>query len=166
MANRFRFRLEAVRKVRKSKEDQCRRLVARRLRETSRIEAGITALTEQLGWLHGDMRSFAEGPSRAGSLDMTLLRRQRVYANYLQGKVAEARGQLADQRAELDREQGELAEARKQVKVIDKLEERRRAQYDLQMHRAERAEADETAGQFVLRRSRLRVEVMAKSGPP
>ena len=53
--------------------------------------------------------------------------------------------------AELRREQDRLAEASKELKVINKLEERQRARYELELQRAELAEADEVAAQFTRR---------------
>ena len=57
----------------------------------------------------------------------------------------------AELRTELRREQAALEEASREVKVIEKLEEKQRQRHNLVLARAERAEADEIGAQFVRR---------------
>jgi flagellar export protein FliJ len=84
-------------------------------------------------------------------VDVTQLRRHHVYVNHLRRCIAEANRELADQQVELAREQALLTEASRDLKVIDKLEERQRARYELGVRRAELAESDEIGAQFARR---------------
>jgi flagellar FliJ protein len=152
MAKRFKFRLEVVRRLRKQKEDECRRAVAERLRQVSGVRKRIGTLTDRLHQEHADIRHGASGGDAAiGVLDMDNLRRRHVYVNYLHRSLSDAKELLGRLEAELRREQVRLAEASKELKVINKLEERQRARYELELQRAERAEADEVAAQFARR---------------
>ena len=163
MAKRFRFRLEVVRRLRKQKEDECRRVVAERLRQVSEVRSRISELTNRLHEEHAVMRNLAgtkAGDGRkpeagtvssAQALDVTDMRRHHAYVNYLHHAIAEADGRLSALQAELRDEQAQLAEASKQLKVIDKLKERQRARHELGLRRAELTEADEIAAQFARR---------------
>ena len=152
MAKRFRFRLEVVRRLRKQKEDECRRVVAERLRQVSGVRGRIGMQTEHLHQEHSAMRRGASaGDAAACRLDMNELRRRHAYVNYLHRSINEAKGELVRQQVEFEREQARLAEASKELKVIDKLEERQRARHELGVRRAESAEADEVAAQFARR---------------
>ena len=82
---------------------------------------------------------------------MDELRRRHVYVNHLHRSINDAKGGLARLQVEFEREQARLAEASKELKVIDKLEERQRARHELGLRRAELAEADEIGAQFARR---------------
>ncbi len=152
MAKRFRFRLEVVRKLRKRAEDQQRRVVAERFRQVNAVREQIDGLTALLEGEHASIRqSVSGGREGCNRLDMDDLRRHHVHISQLHRSLAAARGELTRLRGELEEEQGRLAEASKQVKVLDKLEERQRARYDTALKRAELADADEVAAQFVRR---------------
>ena len=152
MAKRFRFRLEVVRRLRKQKEDECRRVVAERLRQVNGVRGRIGMLTEYLHQEHLAIRRDASvGEAAAGRLDMDGLRRRHVYVNYLHRSINEAKGELVRLLVEFERDRARLAEASKELKVIDKLEERQRARHELGVRRAELAEADEVAAQFARR---------------
>ena len=152
MAKRFRFRLEVVRRLRKQKEDECRRVVAERLRQVNGVRGRIGMLTEHLHREHLVIRRDASaGEAAAGRLDMDGLRRRHAYVNYLHRSINEAKGELVRLLVEFERDRARLAEASKELKVIDKLEERQRARHELGVRRAELAEADEVAAQFTRR---------------
>jgi len=156
MAKRYRFRLEVVLRLRRQKQDDCRRTVAARLRQIAGLGARIDRLNEALGTESARLRTLAlpDGTERAGgagALDIPGIRRHRNYALYLQDDTAAARRELAEQRGELKREQAALAQAAKNVKALEKLEERQRRGHDLILRRAELAQADEIGAQFARR---------------
>lgn len=155
MAKRFRFRLEVVRKLRKRREDECRRVVAERFRRIGEVRGRIDRMNGQLHEERFAVQGLVgatDGPeSRPKMVDVTELRRHQVYVHHLRRRLAETNRELAEQQAELAREQGLLAEASKELKVIDKLEERQRARYELDLRRTELAEADEVGAQFARR---------------
>jgi len=157
MAKRFRFRLEVVLKLRKQKQDECRRVVAARLRQIAAVQTRIDRMSEDLDHQRVVQRRLV-GPQAAGAdsvdgrpalLDLTGIRRHRHYVTRLLQNIAAAERQLAELRTELRREQAALEEASREVKVIEKLEEKQRQRHNLVLARAERAEADEIGAQFV-----------------
>ena len=99
-------------------------------------------------------------------MDLTGVRRHRVYTNYLRVSLSAARQQVAALRAELAKEQAVLAEATKAVRILDKLEERQRQRHDLAITRAERAEDDEIAAQFARRTGAAMAPVAATDYQP
>jgi flagellar export protein FliJ len=155
MAKRFKFRLEVVRKLRQRKEDERRRIVAERFRLVGEVRGRIGGMNEQLRRERGAVRGLVEAKGGIESpprpVDVTQLRRHHVYVNHLRRCIAEASRELADQQVALAREQALLTEASKDLKVIDKLEERQRARYELGVRRAELAESDEIGAQFARR---------------
>ena len=170
MAKRFKFRLEVVRKLRKRKEDECRRMVGERFRLIGEMRGRIGGMNEQLRRERGAVRELVEARDGAESsprpVDVTQLRRHHVYVNHLRRCIAEANRELADQQVELAREQALLTEASRDLKVIDKLEERQRARYELGVRRAELAESDEIGAQFARRVALARAAAAADGDRP
>ena len=117
MAKRFKFRLEVVRKLRKRKEDECRRMVAERFHLIGEVRGRIGGMNEQLRRERGAVGELVgakggiESPPRP--VDVTQLRRHHVYVNHLRRRIAEASRELADQQVELAREQALLTGPRK-----------------------------------------------------
>lgn len=172
MAKRFRFRLEILRRLRKQRQDECRRAVAARLRQITGVQDQIDAFTDRLDLHTAAMRQLASpgAASRATdagaarpvwTVDLIGVRRHRVYTNYLRVSLGAARQQLAALRAELAKEQAVLAEATKAVRILDKLEDRQRWRHDQAIARAERAEDDEIAAQFARRTDAVTAPVAA-----
>lgn len=163
MAKRFRFRLETVRRLRKQAQDDCRRAVARRLREVEAVRQRIEAMSAQLSGERvavrqlvspgADAEATAGDGSGGGSMVVDLMRRHRTFINYLHQSIADARVKLAGLQKLLREDQAALDEATRQLRVIEKLEEKQRQRHDLAMQRAETAENDEIAVQFARRTS-------------
>jgi flagellar export protein FliJ len=168
VAKRFQFRLETLRKLRKQRQDECRRVVARRLRQIAAVEGQIDEFHRQLDLHRAALCRLASPPAPdegkqattvaasspgepAVSVDVTEVRRYRVFVNHLLQSIVDARQRLVELRAELAKEQAVLAEATKAVKVLDKLEERQRRRHDLALARAETAANDEIAAQCARR---------------
>lgn len=153
MAKRFQFRLETVLKLRRRGQDECRRVVAQRVRQITAQQTRIDGLGGQLDQTRGSLRGLAapgDEPEQAG-LDLTGLRRHRHYANCLQQWIVEAGQALHELNRHLATEQSALAQAAREVKALEKLEEKQRARHESTLARAERAEADEAAAQLFRR---------------
>ena len=149
MPGRFRFRLEAVRKVRQQAQDAQQRVVAGVLREIGQTESGIRQLTEELRAEVGASRT-AQSFER---LDLTVIRGHRFRQTWLQGRILDGREELARQQARLAQERDKLAEASRRLKVIEKLRERQWERFSTEERRAEQRENDEIANQLHLRRA-------------
>ena len=163
MAKRFRFRLETVRRLRKQAQDECRRVVAERLRQVAAVRSRINEMDGQLAEQRATVRNLVlpsppaddagAGQGVARLLDMDRMRRHRLYMNHLRQGIARGERQAAELQGLLRKDQAALAEATKRVRVIDKLEERQRSRHELMLRRAETAENDEIAAQFARRQS-------------
>ena len=162
MAKRFRFRLTVVLKLRQQKQDECRRVVAGRLRQVAAVQARRERLAEQLEHRWATQRRLAmpgasvaeESRADTPGVDVAGIWQHGRYANHLQQCIADAEQELVGLRTELRGERAALQEAARNVKVLEKLEERQRRRHNLTLARAERAEGDEIGAEFA-RRQRL-----------
>jgi flagellar protein FliJ len=139
MAKRFRFRLDTVLKVRKQREDVCRRAVADRLRQIAAVQAEIGSLQHQIGEEIGAFRQVHS----VGRLDMTQIVRQRHWLIHLHQGVLMAQASLGDLHKKLEEDRRVLVEARKQTRVLEKLKERQIERHQKETARAEAIENDE-----------------------
>ena len=158
MAKRFRFRLETVGRLRKRQADEHRRIVARRLAEINGVQRRIEDMHNRVRQTHETLRRFPAGgpvPTAAQGvehgLNMDDVRRHQVYLTQLHALIAQSRHELAGLTDTLRSERAALAQANKQQKVLEKLEERQRDRYRRGLQRAERMQADETAAQYCRR---------------
>ncbi len=147
MAGRFRFRLEAVRRVRKQTQDTQRRVVADAARAVQEVGKRMGRLTEELD-LTMDRSRDARQPN---DLDISALRNHQVYRGCLHRRLMESATEIVKRRATLDVERSKLAETTKRLKAIEKLRERKLASHVKALHREELAGQDETAAGLYLR---------------
>jgi len=163
MAHRFRFRLEVVLKLRRQRQDECRRAVATRVRAIVEAEFRLARLTGQMSEEFSTLRRLAAPPAgttdaSAGRqarssvvVDLTAVRQHRLYANHLRQEIADAGAEIDRLREQLRAERAALTAASKDVKALEKLEARQRARHESGLARAEGMEADEVAAQFARR---------------
>ena len=151
MARKFRFRLEVLRRVRELEQDAQRRCVAAAIREVSSVEGQLVQLGEQLRDTFESCRSEKD----FGRLDPATLRAHQQHTEYLHRKIRDAQVQLVARQRQVGEEQAKLAEARKKLRVLEKLRERKRESYLRESAREEQKETDEAASQMMLRRSRI-----------
>lgn len=176
MAKRFKFRLTTLRKLRKQRQDECRRVVGARLRQVTGAEEQLDGFGDQLALQTAAMRRLASPPADVGegaaqaatvwTVDLTAVRRHRAYTNQLRAGIVAGQQQLASLKVELSKQQAVLGEATKQVRILDKLEERQRRRHELAVSRAEVAQSDEIAAQFARRNALAGVAVVAWDDRP
>jgi flagellar protein FliJ len=135
----FRFRLEALFRIRLSERDQRRSDLAKALRAEQ-------VLRTELERLQGE-RLAAASRGRAlkepGAADMDALLAAHRYEVLLAAQGRQLAGQLAQVEAECDRRRLALVEADRDVRVLEMLRERRRAEYQRQRDLAAVKELDE-----------------------
>lgn len=148
MAKRFRFKLEAVKRIRVQSRDAQRRAVADAVREVQLKEEAIREYEGQLR----DTVTKTTVAQEAQRLDMTLIRGHQFYRTRMQQRIVRAELDLADSQAELRGQQAKLGEATKRLRVIEKLYDKQWQRYTLQVAREEQAELDEVAAQGFVRR--------------
>jgi len=147
VAKRFKFRLETVLKIRKRREDAAKREVAVRLGEIARVEGEMAALREQIRVeIDGFRASHA-----TGQINVTQIARHRHWLVHLDRGVLTCENRLRELRERLSGDRAALAEARKRVRVLEKLEERQRERYMKDLNRAEVRELDEISNVLFVR---------------
>lgn len=147
MAGRFRFRLEAVRRVRKQALDAQRRVVADAVQAVQEVENRMGRLTEELDLTMDRSRDAR----RLYDLDISALRSHQVYRGCIHRRLLESATELVTRRATLDVERSKLAETTKGLKAIEKLRERELASHFKALAREEQAAYDETAAGLYMR---------------
>ena len=139
MAKRFTFRLEALLKLRRLREDEKKRVVAARLREIATLDRRRQTLQVEIGRQTVAMRESLS----TTTVDVDQFKMGRHWLVLLRRGVLEFEAQLATRRAILAQERVELAEARKQTKVLERLKERQQATHTATLNRREQMELDE-----------------------
>ncbi len=156
MAKRFQFRLETVLRVRRQREDAAKRVVADRLRQIAEVKSEMRAMQDQID---SELSAFRASHA-SGELDMRQVARHRYWLVQLDQGVMTNTSRLRDLERALAQERQELGEARKQVRILEKLEERQRERYMKALERAEAAENDEIGSVLYLRQRRETAEPM------
>ncbi len=150
MARRFDFRLEAVLKLRKQKEDEEKRAVAQRVREMSKLQDHLMTLNEQIA---AEIRKARENAVHA-HLDTSDMSKRRFWISHLQRGVLEAESRMRNLEKQLTADRTVLAEASKEYRVIETLRDKQVQEHNREQTRLETIEADEMAvSRFVRRQS-------------
>lgn len=147
MARRFRFRLETLLNVRRLREREAQRKVAAQGAAIARLDAADRQALSEIA----EQQRTLLAAQQTGLLDASGLQRGRAWINHLRRAMtlrAAERAQLQQKLVEL---QGNLREARKQTRVLEKLRERRLDAYETKTAHQEQAAADELAQQLLLR---------------
>jgi len=146
MATRFEFRLEPLLRLRVQAEKAKQRVVARRLAAISDAQRRMERIGEQEQAERARLRE-ASGP---GSMSVDEVMASRGWIGRLQRERWAIGAQIAAHEKQLAAERAALAEAAKQRKILEKLRERRLAEFHMRMNRADDRFLDEiAAGQFV-----------------
>lgn len=151
MARKFRFRLETLRRVRELEQDAQRRCLAVAIREVGAMEGQLTKLGEQLR----DTLESCRTERDFGRLAPATLRAHQQHTEYLHRRIRDAQIQLVARQEQVGEEQAKLAQARKKLRVLEKLREKKRESYLREVTREEQKETDEAASQMMLCRSSI-----------
>jgi flagellar protein FliJ len=140
VADAFRFRLERILELRRAKEEAAQRALAearRAVEEESRRLASLLAEEDE-------GRRTSRG-LRQGTLDLGALRLLEGYQNAVDRRIRTSRERLLDLgRAELEKRKA-LTEAMKAVKVLERVREKRLAEWTRAQAAGERKFLDEVA---------------------
>lgn len=146
MAARFEFRLETLLRLREQSEKAKQRVVARRLAAISEAQRRLEATAQQEAAERTRLR-VASGP---GSMSVDDVMASRAWIGRLQRERWGIGAQIASHDRQLAVERAALAEAAKQRKVLEKLRERKLAEFCQRVNQAENRFLDEIATeQFV-----------------
>ncbi len=147
MAKRFRFRLDTLLKVRRLREREAKRKVAAKRAEIARLDR----LDQQTAWEISRSQAALRESQQQGSLDLETLARGRAWIGYLRKTAVERQTLRAALVKELEQLQSEWRQARTQMRILEKLRQRRWDEYVRRRKRREQAEADELAQQLQAR---------------
>jgi flagellar biosynthesis chaperone FliJ len=125
--NRFRFRLANVLRVRRIQEDRARAelMVANRAAHDAAVR------------VESRMHDYATRPRPAGEQSMDDFERTLFLLDVAAGAVTVARIAHRDALVVVDERRDEWMVARRKVHALERLEERRRAEYEIEVRRAE-----------------------------
>ncbi|HVX33343.1 MAG TPA: flagellar export protein FliJ [Solirubrobacterales bacterium] len=138
----FRFRLERVHDIRRQRERGAQEELAAALGQ----QAGQEAALGQVEATIADARERFRGASGAGEvLSGSDLAASQAYLERLAGRRALAVRDLNASRDEVGRRRRELEAAARERQALDRLRDRRRAEHDRELARAESARLDELA---------------------
>jgi len=141
VAKPFTFRLDTVRRVRELREREAQRRVAAKQAEIARLDA----LNAQAARDIASAQHALTATQRGERVDPTALSRGRAWIAHLRSTILQREQQKAALNQELQQLQDVWREARKQLKIIDKLRERRWQAHRRAERKREQAEMDETA---------------------
>jgi flagellar protein FliJ len=139
MAKRYAFRLETLLRLRQQREDEQKRVVASRLRKIRSIEQQKQVLEVRIAEQVDAMRNLLT----ADRADVDELKAGRHWMVRLRCGVLEAGNAIATNRAILAQERANLANARKDTKILERLKERQREAFLAEIERQDRAESDD-----------------------
>ncbi|MFQ5424696.1 MAG: flagellar export protein FliJ [Phycisphaerae bacterium] len=139
MAMQRTFRFETLRRLRKAREDDRKRIVAARLRTIATLGRQRDALESQVRQQTDVLREALTRP-RA---EIAGLRWGRHWVSRLRRQALEIEARIAEERALLAQERAELTAARKETKVMDRLKERQRELLMAEEARREQQDTDE-----------------------
>ncbi len=137
--NHFHFRLNKVQAVRQNTREQ-RRLD---LLEAQHAEDQIVAQITELQTALQSLRTHTRAATHPGYLDLDKLRHIQRYEYSLQGELRSAKTRHGSLVAEVQRCRQVLVEADREVKVLDRLQDRQQIQYRIDQARHEAKAMDD-----------------------
>ena len=144
----FRFRLQPVLRLRIAERDERRGDLAKALRAADILREQREQLSEEIAQHEQRSRAMAE-PGQANIDGLMQIHRYRAILKATGQQLAAQEGQVA---AEVERRRQLLTEADRQVRVLEKLAERQRGEYERLEQRKEVKQMDEAGGQAYARR--------------
>jgi len=137
--SRYQFQLETLRKLRQRHRDE--RSV--KLAEAFRAEQILTDRRNELDQEIAELRSHQRAIVESGNINTTQLLESQRYQASLESQVQVMSQQASTLNEEIERRREALVEADREVRVLDKLDERRQAEHTLEQQRDEAKVLDE-----------------------
>jgi len=139
---KFRFRLATLLRLREMEEERSKRTLYEVHSRYQEKEKGL----DELVLLREEAKQTNRGPVDGVSrLDVESLLVQRRYINHLYQRIVEKGEELRKLAVSVSDARKELARARTQRRVVEKLKERRKREFDEEQDRKEARELDEMA---------------------
>lgn len=138
---KFRFRLETLRKLRESHRDELRGKLAEAYHAAQKLDEQRAAVADEIRAMQDAQRRTTEN----GTTNVNSLLEAQRYQAVLRAQQSTLQNQSQLLAAEVERRRQTVVEADRQVRVLDKLSERQRSDYQQGRNRAEIKELDEIA---------------------
>src|SRR5947209_1821324 len=135
---KFRFTLEPVLEQRRRLEEAKQQIVAQRLSELQKAEDDLRELHAQYA---KNSETLRDGHQRFSTEDLRLYY---AHIEYLDRAITTQHAIVGQRKASLDRARAELLEAAKERKAIEKLKERKHAEWVANAARVEQNELDDS----------------------
>ena len=140
---RYRFQLESLLHLRKAERDGVRRHLGKAL-EAERI------LSEQIAAVEADIVAVQEMQRKALSAkpcDVNHVMESQRYESILKSQQQVMNQQKETIETEIEKRRAAVVEADRNVRILEKLDDRKRQEYELQQKRAEQKQLDTIASQ-------------------
>ncbi|MBI2900354.1 MAG: flagellar export protein FliJ [Planctomycetes bacterium] len=143
MPKRFAFRLDRLLQLRRMREELKKRELAAANRAVARQQQEILQLFVDEEETKTELRGL-----KTRTLDLVAIRLREHYLNVLNRRIGEAYRGLQDLQSKVAEKRKELVEAMQGVRVLERLRERKRAEYDLEVSREEQKFLDEVGSRM------------------
>lgn len=137
----FKFRMQSLLRLREQAREDAQRRLADALRRLAQCDQVVNQIRDELRGLEKHMRDAV----KQQPLDVDRLLDGRRHQMTLQARLAELNKALSEAGEEVQRCRRNLVEADREVKVLEKLHERRLAEHQRQAAREEIKQLDEAA---------------------
>jgi flagellar FliJ protein len=146
---RFKFRLATLRKIRETIRDDRRARLAEAYRADEILEEQADEIGRNLGMLYEECRRV----SSPGEVDVDRLTQAHLHELVLRGQQHQLRLQRERVAVETEARREALVQANREVRILEKLEEKQRDRYRREESRRETRLLDEVAQQHAARGS-------------
>ena len=143
----FKFRLETLLKLREAARDECRA----KLGEAVQAEQVLQRQMSQVAFELSTMREQARTSGRVGEVNVDLLLSAHRYELLLHSQHQQLDAQAQQVAEEIERRRQVVVEADKQVRILEQLRDKQRAEFEFAERRQEMKNLDEVAGQQFIR---------------
>lgn len=148
---KFKFRLEALLKLRQQTEDEKKRVVGDLVSEINEQQRQALEMDVQLQ-REGDI---LKEQYQQGNVDLDWVSHYRGFVMSTQNAIAQRIEKVAQIQGKLSHARHELADAARQKKILEKLKEKKHKRYDADLQRQELLAGDELATQLYLNNRQL-----------
>lgn len=130
---RFKFRLEAMLKLRHHRQQEKERVVGERTRDMLEVQNRLTQIDRQINQQYTTVRQSCQ--SQAINIDELV--GNRVYLNHLHAAKMTRSRELAAAQTRVEQAKRDLAEAKKQTDIMEKLKEHARERFNKEQAKRE-----------------------------
>ncbi len=147
---KFRFRLDAILKLRKQQEDEKKRIAGEILAEINKQQNEALRMGREIEQSRRELKDIL-----VGQVDLHKIANHQRFVNDMQMAIHKRVVKVAELQVKLNEARKELAEASKRYKIIEKLREKRERRYLQEANRKEMQQQDEIGTNSFVREFRI-----------